>query len=182
MIRTVIVPPAEEPLSLPEAKAFLQVGHAAEDDLIEALLAGGRAHIENSLDIALVFQTIEIAISSSEIGPGGYMLRPGPANALVSVTRETEDGAIEDVTSLFEIDGQYLRVQAGESLAAFANDCGLKVRFQTGFGAASDVPDDLQLALRLLIGQSYSNRDGAFDTTAMVTITDLLAPYREVRL
>lgn len=182
MIRTVIIPPAEEPLSLTAAKSFLQIGHDAEDDLIRSLLAGGRVHIENSLDMALVSQTLDVKLKSSEFGPNGYALKPSPVRNLISVIREGDDGSDEDVTTLFDLKDGNLFIRAGETLAELSSDCRLSVRFEAGFGAASDVPDDLKFALRLLLGQSYQHRDGAFATNALVTITDLLAPYREVRL
>lgn len=182
MIRTVIIPPAEEPLSLLAAKNFLQIGHDAEDDLIVELLAGGRAHVENSLDLALVNQTIETSISSSAVGLEGFVLRPGPISALISIIHETDDGGSTDVTGLFSLEGELLRLRAGESLSRFSHPGILKIQFQAGYGTASDVPDDLLLALRLLLGQSYQHRSGAFETNAIVTITDLLSPYREARL
>jgi uncharacterized phiE125 gp8 family phage protein len=37
-----LTPPAVEPISLDEAKAYLRVEHAADDDVIAALIAGAR--------------------------------------------------------------------------------------------------------------------------------------------
>jgi len=182
MIRTVITPPAEEPLSLDAAKDFLQVGHDAENDLILSLLAGGRTHIENALDLALVEQEVEVRVPARAVGSDGYELKPGPVRSLVSVLQQRTDGVQEVVTSLFHLDGPSICVNAGESLAALSGDTVLTIRFRAGFGAPADIPEDLQLALRLIVGQSYRNRDGVFDVDAMVTVTDLLAPYREVRL
>lgn len=182
MLRTVIVPPAEEPLSLMAAKAYLQVGHDAEDDLIGTLLAGGRAHVENSLDLALVTQTVEVSILTSSIDQGGCSLKPGPVTQLFSVVQESDGGSSDDITHLFELRGQTLSLRTGESLAVLSGCSVLRVRFQAGFGSASDVPDDLQLALRFLLGQSYRNRDGLFQADALTNIDDLLAPYRDARL
>jgi uncharacterized phiE125 gp8 family phage protein len=46
MSTTLLVPPAAEPLSLSDAKAYLRVAHAADDDLIAALIVSARVHVE----------------------------------------------------------------------------------------------------------------------------------------
>ncbi|MEM9668820.1 MAG: hypothetical protein AAF950_07820 [Pseudomonadota bacterium] len=182
MIRTVVVPPAEEPLSLSAAKTYLEVSHDAEDDLIAALLAGGRSHIENSLELALIEQVVEVRTAASSISESGLQLNPGPVVEIVSVHRDMRSGTLEDITQLFELRVSSICVRSGESLSTFADDTELVIRFRAGFGTSADIPGDLQLALRVLLGQSYRNRDGAFQTNAITTLSDLLAPYREARL
>jgi hypothetical protein len=49
--------PAVEPLSLAEAKAFLRVEHADDDDIVTALVAGARIQVEAQTRRALVAQS-----------------------------------------------------------------------------------------------------------------------------
>lgn len=52
-----LTPPAAEPLSLAQAKAFLRVEHDDDDELIAALIAGSRLHIEAQTRRALMTQS-----------------------------------------------------------------------------------------------------------------------------
>src|SRR6185295_19907165 len=49
--------PAVEPVTLAEAKLFLRVEHDDDDDLIAALVAGSRIHVEAQTRRALITQT-----------------------------------------------------------------------------------------------------------------------------
>ena len=60
MSSILLTPPAVEPLSLAEAKAWLRVAHDDDDALIAALVASGRAHIEKETRRALIAQTWRI--------------------------------------------------------------------------------------------------------------------------
>ena len=49
--------PSVEPVTLTEAKLFLRVEHDDDDDLIAALIAGSRIHVEAQTRRALISQT-----------------------------------------------------------------------------------------------------------------------------
>jgi|SRR5215475_2108611 len=73
--------PAIEPLSLSEAKAFLRVEHSEDDQVISALIAGARTHIETQSQVALITQAWRIVL---DCWPqrGRIVVRPGPFKSL----------------------------------------------------------------------------------------------------
>jgi len=84
---TVIAPPAEEALSLSEAKEYLRIGHDGEDGLAGRLVAAVRARLELAGGLALVTQTLKRSWDAWPCGVtrGGARLVPGPASALVAM-------------------------------------------------------------------------------------------------
>jgi len=56
MTSILLTGPAVEPLSLEEAKTFLRVEHCDDDQVIAALIAGGRMYVETQAHIVLIAQ------------------------------------------------------------------------------------------------------------------------------
>src|ERR1035437_40652 len=61
MSSLLLTAPAIEPLSLAEAKAFLRVETSDDDDVICALIAGSRIHVEAQTRRALITQSWRIS-------------------------------------------------------------------------------------------------------------------------
>lgn len=154
---TVITPPAGEALSLQAAKEFLRLGTDAEDGLVVGLIAAGRARIEAASGLALVSRVMRRSWTRWPwaIVAGGVRLRPGPAGALVSVSRRNAAGDGETLTAQFEIVGGKLRLKTGAALPGIAPGGRVEVTFQAGFGAPGDVPEDLQHAVKLYVQAAY---------------------------
>ncbi len=76
--------PAVEPLSLDEAKTFLRVEHSDDDQVIGALIASARMHVEAQAKIALLTQNWRMVF---DCWPhhGRIVVRPGPLRALSAV-------------------------------------------------------------------------------------------------
>jgi len=64
MSSLLLTAPAIEPLSLAEAKAFLRVETSDDDDVIGALIAGARIHVEAQTRRALITQSWRLAIDA----------------------------------------------------------------------------------------------------------------------
>jgi len=187
MQRTVITPPAEEPVALEATKSFLRIGHASEDALVTDLMAAARSKIELALDIALVTRTVELVFDDNPVLDRDcrLTLRPSPVVRLISVETETDDGIRTNVTSRFTLAGTSIDLWAGETWPILQPGDRLVVRFDAGFGAAGDVPEALAQAVKLMTRISYLARDGvpvdAFRALSS-EIAELIAPYREVRV
>ena len=59
--------PAVEPVTLAEAKQFTRVEHDDDDDVIAALIAGSRIHVETQTRRALITQSWRLA---RDVWPG----------------------------------------------------------------------------------------------------------------
>lgn len=188
MSSILLTAPAVEPLSLAEAKAFLRVEHDADDDVIGALIASARIHIEAQTRRALITQGWRLSLDAWP-ADGRVAVRPAPLAALTAARVYGSDG---DATTL---DLQSFVVDTAGSSIAFAPwalaqpgraAAGIALDVTVGYGvAASDVPQPLRQAVRLLLGHWYENRGlatlGAV-TVLPATVASLIAPYRMLSL
>lgn len=99
-----ITAPAAEPVSLADAKAHLRVDHAADDDLIAALIAAAREDAEHRLGRALVMQTLE-QVCDAFPADGDIELPNPPLASVTSVKYLDSDGVEQTLsTSLYDVD------------------------------------------------------------------------------
>ncbi|RDV02147.1 head-tail connector protein [Undibacter mobilis] len=178
--------PAVEPLSLAEAKAFLRVEYNDDDDVIGALLAAARIHVEAQTRRALVAQQWRLTL---DVWPADGRLKvlPAPLAALNAVR------VYDDAGHASALDLQSFVVDTAGSQLVFAPwalaqpgraAAGIEVDVTAGYGAAaSDVPEPLRQAVRLLTAHWYENRGIAGASgTLPVTVAALIAPYRMLSL
>jgi len=136
--------PSAEPLSLGEAKIFLRVEHSDDDQLITALVAAARSHIEMQSQIALLTQSWRIVL---DCWPrhGRISVRPGPLKALNAVRVYDFNG------NAYAIDTQGFVPDRGASVLAFVPwampapgraAAGIELDVIVGFAdAGSDLPE-----------------------------------------
>lgn len=180
---TVISPPAEEPVSLAAAKAFLRVGHDGEDALISDLIASGRARIEQESGIALVQQTLRVTWTrwSSTLAGRGVRLPRRPVRALVAVHIMEADETLTDQTERFRLDCGRLMLRPWSQCPPLTPGAKAHISFEAGYGTAEEVPDDLKEACLRLTSALYANRSGAL-AALPDTVQTILSARREVRL
>jgi uncharacterized phiE125 gp8 family phage protein len=188
MSSILLTAPAVEPLSLAEAKAFLRVEHADDDDVITALIASARIHIEAQTRRGLITQSWRIFIDAWP-ADGRLPVRPAPLQALSAARVYDADGNAQAV------DLQAFVVDTAGSEMAFAPwalaqpgriAAGIELDVSVGYGAAAgDVPEPLRLAVRQLVAHWYENRGLATLGAVIVlpsTVAALIAPYRMLSL
>lgn len=91
-----LVPPAAEPISLDEARAWLRLGHDGDDVALIPAIAGARAAVEARTGRALVARTVRESFAAARTaGAGPVLLTPAlqPVMALVAVTLTGPAGA-----------------------------------------------------------------------------------------
>jgi uncharacterized phiE125 gp8 family phage protein len=189
MPSTLLTGPINEPLTLAEVKAFLRVDHDDDDDLITSLMIAARIHVEAETRRALITQTWRLTFDCWP-GVGRIDVRPAPLRSLVgarvhdsvSVTHDVDDEAfVVDTVSSTLAFAPWALAQPGRALA------GIEIDIVVGYGdAASDVPEPLRQAMRLLIAHWYENRRISGTTTEEAPLplafAALVAPYRMLSL
>ncbi|MEL6286347.1 MAG: hypothetical protein AAFQ18_09050 [Pseudomonadota bacterium] len=186
MTLTVITPPAEPAVTLGAAKAYLRIGHSGEDDLVADLIAAATARLEAASGLSLVTRTLSrrFCVWPATLVGKGFILRPKPASTLVRVDLADADGAIEDVTSRFQLVGGRLVVRPWCVAPAISVGGSATVVFNTGYGSESQIPEDLQLAVLRLTGEAYRSGRSALDGSAGLPkdVAEAVMAYRELRV
>lgn len=191
MALTLTSGPAEEPVTVAEAKAHLRIDGSAEDILIASLIVTSRLHVEAALGLALITQGWRLTLDIwPEDGVVRFPLRP--IQSIASVTVLDENGTPTVVTSEdYLLDGQALRprliARDGKWPAPGLRANGIDIQFAAGIGdEPEDIPQPIRHAILLLVAHWYEHRDpleiGAAAAAIPAAASDLLKPYREVRL
>jgi uncharacterized phiE125 gp8 family phage protein len=179
--------PAVEPVTLAEAKAYLRVEHDDDDDVIAALIAGARVHVEAQTRRALITQSWRIVRDDWPKG-GRIALLPVPLRALTAARVYRLDGTTQALdTAAFIVEAgsapAILSFASGALPAPGRIAAGIELDIETGYGdAPADVPGDLRQAIKALAAHWYENRGliGSGQAVAVLpgTVAALLAPYQ----
>jgi uncharacterized phiE125 gp8 family phage protein len=185
-----LAPPAIEPVTLAEAKNFLRVEHGDDDDVIAALIVGARIHVEAQTKRALITQSWRITADRWPCD-GRYAVTPAPLQSLTAARTYDADGTPH------ELDPQTFVPDPGAATLNFAPwalpapgraAAGIALDVVCGYGdAATDVPEPLRQAIRVLVAHWNDNRGlvaGTANQTAVLpaSFIALIAPYRMLSL
>lgn len=193
MSAALLAPPALEPVSLAEAKAHLRLPPepGVEDDLIGALIAAARLHVERATKLMLITQSWRLYLDAWPEG-GVLTLRLNPLIAVDAVTVYGRDGSPETLpAAAYTVDAASrparIALAAPGGFAPGRTMNGIEIDVSAGFGPSSlDVPQPLRLAVVMLATRWYEARDGGFIDNVPGDIADafeaLIAPFRVVRL
>lgn len=187
MIPFLVDGPQLEPVSLVEAKAWLRVDGAEEDNLIQALIVSARLVIEAEIGRVLVAQNWRMV---GDAWPSGELI-PVKIGKVISVAGGRvfpADGAPELMTSAdFSIERGLERdaVLPKRKPAPGRLRGGIEIDLRLGFGEmGSDVPEPLRLAVKHLVTQTFEKRGDMAETGRGLppVVMALLQPFRSVRL
>lgn len=184
-----ILPPAQEPVSLADAKAHLRVDVPDDDALISRLITGARSELERSLGRALITQTWTYWLDA---WPPGYAVSL-PLSPVQSV-EQVRIYAMDDSFSVLPANAYLLDGQGSPPRLIRRGTIGwpqplrpgngIAIDFTAGHGSQpTDVPAALRIALLVLVGHWYENRQLAdVSVTLPAMVRDLIDPYRVRRL
>lgn len=185
-------PPAAEPLTLAEAKAFLRLDTEDEDDLVSTLITAARIHVESFTGRALIAQGWRLVLDDWP-ADGVVPLPVSPLIALTAITAYDQDGAAHaiDIAQFLPESGRgparLFLPQVVTGMPMLRPHLGLEIDYQAGYGAdASSVPAALRQALLMLVTHWFENRDAVVIAGSGSVVPSgfdrLVAPYRGVRL
>jgi uncharacterized phiE125 gp8 family phage protein len=163
MSSILLTPPAAEPITLAEAKAYLRVAIDDDDDVIAALVAGARVHVESQTRRALITQSWRI-VRDAWPDDGRLAILPVPFVSIAAARVHHEDGTTQSIdVSAFTAD-----TASAPAIVSFAPWSlplprraagGVELDITAGYGdAGSAVPEALRQAIRLLVAHWYENR------------------------
>lgn len=192
MTAYLITPPASEPVTLDDAKAYLKLDNTDEDDFVGTLIAAARLHVESVTGLALIAQ--DWRLTRDEWPCDHIVVLPrAPFLVLTAITAYDVDG--NPVT----LDLAGVQPDTGASPArlflpsffaqmpVLRGHAGLEIDYRAGFGTdAGAVPADLKQAILVLVAFWFEHRDAVVVAGSGAVLPHgfdvLMAPYRQVRL
>jgi uncharacterized phiE125 gp8 family phage protein len=178
-----ITPPAEQVITLIEAKAHLRVDYDDDNTLIEAIVQAATDYLDGYngvLGRCLVTQTWR------QDFPCWYhtLALPFPTASDVAVAYDDADGNPQTVAGAYVagmVGGPVVSFPASFSQGSLQDDnpAPVRVTFTTGYGAAAEVPWSIKAAILLHVGTLYEYRETIADNAKPTGAYEaLIAPHR----
>lgn len=189
--RELVTGPAEEPVTLSEAKIHLRVDGTAEDTLITGLIISARVTVENETNRALITQTWRYYLDRFPCG--AIRLPFGRLQSVASVKSTATDGTVRTLaTSSYYADTKKLfgLVVLNDGYQWPADNLqptsAVEVQFACGWTNAAALPGPLKSAILIQVGHLYENREAVVlgNTAAVASaelargVSHLIAPYK----
>ena len=156
-----VTAPGSEPITLSEAKAYLRVDDTTEDDLISALITAARRKFENDTLHYLLPQTWELYLNRNEITTEPISINKSDITAISSVKYYDSSNTQQTLsTSDYQtaIQGKPSSIQIITMPTIYDRLEAMVIRFTLGYANAGAVPEDIKLAIKLLLATWYENR------------------------
>jgi uncharacterized phiE125 gp8 family phage protein len=187
MTLSLIAPPAEEPVTLADARAHLRLDAVEEDALLQALVTAARTALEAETRRAFVTQQWRLTLDDWPSRP--IELPLAPVAEVTAVKVALLSGAMLTIDPAFyEVDAKgeppRLAAKRGQAWPMPATRlAGIEVEFTAGYGDGAAVPQPLKQALLLLVAHWFENRAPVGGGRELpLTVSALVAPYRRMRL
>ena len=156
-----VTAPGSEPITLDEAKAYLRVDDSTEDTLISALITAARRKFENDTLHYLLPQTWELYLNRNEITTEPISINKSDITAISSVKYYDSSNTQQTLsTSDYQtaIQGKPSSIQIITMPTIYDRLEAMVIRFTLGYANAGAVPEDIKLAIKLLLATWYENR------------------------
>ena len=188
----VVTAPAEEPLTLADAKAHLRVSSGAEDGYIETLITAARNVAESYTGRAFIPRSLRYRL---DFFPRELLLPVAPVQAVTQIDYVDYAGATQTLAAeAYQVDVASTPARIRPAYQARwpctrAVLNAVTVLFDAGYAGAGSpedsragVPAEIRQAMLLHIGHLYQHREDVIVGTSAVALphgwSDLLRPLR----
>lgn len=168
-----ITAPAEEPISLAEARAQCRCG-SEEDALLTIYIKAARRLCETNTGRRLITQAVEERLDAFPTGEAEIRLTATPVQSITSVKYDLNGseqtlGGLGYVLDTAVYPGGWL-MPAADTEWPDTDDTAncVRVRYVAGFGPAGSVPEDLKAWMLLTIGTLFEQR-ASVDASGMAS-------------
>lgn len=173
--------PTVEPVTATEAKAYARVTITADDTLIDEIIKAARLYCEKWLRRKFITQTLTLKLDGF---PSWEIELPYPPLIAISSVGYTDtNGASQTVAAAdYDVDTYSepgrLTPGYGEVWPTTRDEIdAVTIVYTAGYGAAAtSVPEDIKIAIKLLVNQHYEQRLPT--EQVMKTVHDLLDSHR----
>ena len=165
----VITPPSVEPVSLTEIKAHLNIGGTLDDTILTAYIKVAREWCESYQNRAYITQTLELTLDDY---PASIQDIPRPPLQSVTSIKYYDENQVEATFSntkyMVDTSSFVGRIALlGSNLyptTTLRTINGVVIRYVAGYGnAATDVPEMVKHAIKLLAGHLYEHREDTIE-------------------
>jgi len=177
-------------ISLSEAKAFLRIDSDYDDDntYITSLINVATQVVEEFTRRRLMTQTYNLFYDEF---PPYIDLQVGDVASVTHIKYYDADNTLQTLaTDQYDVDtkvrpGRIYESEDGDFPNTYERPNAVEVEFIVG-GTASDVPEPIKMAMYLIIGRYYENRQdvvtGTIASELPLMVDHLLTPYRLLEL
>ncbi|MFS0736937.1 head-tail connector protein [Sphingomonas sp. 1P06PA] len=178
---TLITPPTDTPISVEEAREQCRIDGTGEDAFLEQAINAATHWIETYTGQRLVTQTVSFTTDTTE------QLWRLPVSPIQNVTgieyidTAGTTGTVDPDSYVVRKTGMYPSIVLASNATWPNRQYGsqITVTAVVGFGDPADVPDDIRLAVKILVSAIYDNR-GAIPDDAGRTLDWLLERHRRI--
>lgn len=185
---TLVTGPSDEVITLDDAKAHAKIAHGSDNEQLLAWIAAATRKVEHDTEMALLTQTWDLAVRAFPSPTGVIALPLRPVQSVTSVTYYSGAGAPLTLSAgQYALDASLDRIAltfGGSWPTDLWSDRPAVVRFIAGYASPADVPEDLKLAVKLLVTHYSEERQPAREETLQPVpfgYEDVIRPYVRYR-
>ena len=153
---TQIVAPAQEPITLAEAKLFMKVLETDEDVLIETMIASAREYVENYTNRQLETATFELITDKID---SGFKLPKNPIQSITKIEYMDNDSNYQLMPTTdyyLYYDNGIGKIQIVTPISHKGDKRAIKITFIAGY---DDVPFSIKTYIKMLVSTLFENRE-----------------------